>query len=257
MEILYESGTLNPKIVELINTYGKENIDSVINHDNDYSFDLPHERVIGVAALPALLYRMSQDNLLTKKELRQTFNGYVGRFLDDDFLNISREDANAAKEQVLNWSNIESLETELVKYLSHNNKTQELVLDAIRKGLTFLQTYEQDVQQKLAIFRTDLEKLKKLTEKFTESLQEAGDRKKLISESLLSDQDALTDKINSRYTRFKEEFKTIISDMFDCKYDGSGFKNTISQAIARNFSGASTRALTSTIRFLKPKRVPD
>jgi ribonucleoside-diphosphate reductase alpha chain len=39
MEILYESGTLNPKIVELINTYGKENIDSVINHDNDYSFD--------------------------------------------------------------------------------------------------------------------------------------------------------------------------------------------------------------------------
>jgi transcriptional regulator with XRE-family HTH domain len=218
-------------------------IHSTLN--NDYGFDLPRERVIGVAALPALLYRMSQNDLLTKKELRQTFNGYVGRFLDDDFLNISREDANAAKEQVLNWSNIESLETELVKYLSHNNKTQELVLDAIRKGLTFLQTYEQDVQQKLAIFRTDLEKLKKLTEKFTESLQEAGDRKKLISESLSSDQDALTDKINSRYTRFKEEFKTIISDMFDGKYDGSGFKNTISQAIARNFSGASTRALTS------------
>ena len=108
-----------------------------------------------------------------------------------------------------------------------------------------MQTYEQDVQQKLAIFRTDLEKLKKLTEKFTESLQEAGDRKKLISDSLSSDQDALTDKINSRYARFKEEFKTIISDMFDGKYDGSGFKNIISQAISRKFSGASTRSLTS------------
>lgn len=218
-------------------------IHSTLN--NDYSFDLPRERVIGVAALPALLYRMSQDNLLTKKELRQTFNGYVGRFLEDDFLNISREDANAAKEQVLNWSNIEALETELVKYLSHNNKTQELVLDAIRKGLTFLQSYEQDVQQKLAIFKTDLENLKKLTEKFTASLQEAGDRKKLVAEFLLNDQEALIDKINSRYKRFKEEIKTIISDMFDGKYDGSGFKSTISQTIARNFSGASTRALTS------------
>jgi hypothetical protein len=47
-------------------------IHSTLN--NDYGFDLPRERVIGVAALPALLYRMSQNDLLTKKELRQTFN---------------------------------------------------------------------------------------------------------------------------------------------------------------------------------------
>jgi predicted GTPase len=212
---------------------------------NDYGFDLPPNRVIGVAALPALLYRLDQENLLVKREQKQDFQSCVGRFLENGFINISQEEVTAAKDKVFKWSNIESLETELVKYLSHNNKTQELVLDAIRKGLTFLQSYEQDVQQKLAIFKTDLENLKKLTENLTASLQEAGDRKKLVAESLLNDQEALTDKINSRYKRFKEEIKTIISDMFDGKYDGSGFKSTISQTIARNFSGASTRALTS------------
>ncbi|MDX2254386.1 MAG: dynamin family protein [Pseudanabaenaceae cyanobacterium bins.39] len=227
----------------------QDSISSIHNTlNNDYGFDLPRERVIGVAALPALLYRMEKENLLNDDKQNEVFDGYVGRFLSlrNRMRNgISTDSISEAMDKVLQWSNIEALETELVKYLSHNNKTQELVLDAIRKGLTFLQAYEQDVQQKLAIFKTDLENLKKLTEKFAASLQEAGDKKKLIAESLLSDQEALIDKINSRYKRFKEQVKTIISDMFDGKYDGSSFKNTIAQTIARNFSGASTRALTS------------
>ncbi len=39
MEKLHNAGILNPKIMDLINTYGRENIDSVIKHENDYSFD--------------------------------------------------------------------------------------------------------------------------------------------------------------------------------------------------------------------------
>jgi len=36
---LYETGVVNEKLIEIMNNYGHENIDSVINHENDYNFD--------------------------------------------------------------------------------------------------------------------------------------------------------------------------------------------------------------------------
>ncbi len=36
---LYEAGVVNEKLIEIMNNYGHENIDSVINHENDYNFD--------------------------------------------------------------------------------------------------------------------------------------------------------------------------------------------------------------------------
>jgi len=39
MKILNEDGIVNDILIETINRYGGENIDSVINHENDYNFD--------------------------------------------------------------------------------------------------------------------------------------------------------------------------------------------------------------------------
>lgn len=39
MEVLYNDGIINKELMIKINEYGKENIDSVINHENDYNFD--------------------------------------------------------------------------------------------------------------------------------------------------------------------------------------------------------------------------
>ena len=36
---LYDTGVVNEKLIEIMNNYGHENIDSVINHENDYNFD--------------------------------------------------------------------------------------------------------------------------------------------------------------------------------------------------------------------------
>ena len=36
---LYETGVVNEKLIEIMNNYGHENIDAVINHENDYNFD--------------------------------------------------------------------------------------------------------------------------------------------------------------------------------------------------------------------------
>jgi ribonucleoside-diphosphate reductase alpha subunit len=36
---LFESGVINEKLVEIMNNYGHENIDAIINHENDYNFD--------------------------------------------------------------------------------------------------------------------------------------------------------------------------------------------------------------------------
>ena len=36
---LYETGVVNQKLIEIMDNYGHENIDSVINHENDYNFD--------------------------------------------------------------------------------------------------------------------------------------------------------------------------------------------------------------------------
>jgi ribonucleoside-diphosphate reductase alpha chain len=36
---LYNIGVVNEKLIEIMNNYGHENIDAVINHENDYNFD--------------------------------------------------------------------------------------------------------------------------------------------------------------------------------------------------------------------------
>lgn len=39
MKVLYSEGIINDILIETIEKYGSDNIDSVINHDNDYNFD--------------------------------------------------------------------------------------------------------------------------------------------------------------------------------------------------------------------------
>ena len=39
MKFLCDEGIVNDKLIEIINNYGSDKIDSVINHDNDYNFD--------------------------------------------------------------------------------------------------------------------------------------------------------------------------------------------------------------------------
>jgi len=39
MKVLYSEGIINHILIETIEKYGSDNIDSVINHDNDYNFD--------------------------------------------------------------------------------------------------------------------------------------------------------------------------------------------------------------------------
>ena len=39
MKFLCDEGIVNDKLIEIINDYGADNIDSIINHDNDYNFD--------------------------------------------------------------------------------------------------------------------------------------------------------------------------------------------------------------------------
>ena len=39
MKFLCDEGIVNDKLIEIINNYGADKIDSIINHDNDYNFD--------------------------------------------------------------------------------------------------------------------------------------------------------------------------------------------------------------------------
>ena len=39
MEILHKSGIVSDELIFKINSYGRKEIDEVINHDNDYNFD--------------------------------------------------------------------------------------------------------------------------------------------------------------------------------------------------------------------------
>ena len=39
MKLLCGEGIVNDKLIDIINDYGADNIDSIINHDNDYNFD--------------------------------------------------------------------------------------------------------------------------------------------------------------------------------------------------------------------------
>ena len=39
MKLLCGEGIVNDKLIDIINDYGSDNVDSIINHDNDYNFD--------------------------------------------------------------------------------------------------------------------------------------------------------------------------------------------------------------------------
>jgi len=39
MKLLHKDGVVHDRLIEIITAYGEKNIDSVINHDNDYNFD--------------------------------------------------------------------------------------------------------------------------------------------------------------------------------------------------------------------------
>ena len=182
--------------------------------NNDYGFNLPESRVIGIAALPALLYRMNQDGLL-KPHQNKTFNGYAVRFLESDFMNSSPEQFAAAKESVLKMSNIETLEASLANYLVNNNKTQELIKDSLTRALSFAHSHEQDTQQKSSMYHLQLDELQKLTKKFSQSLEGVAAEKKLIAESLDSTTQSLLSEINRHYTQFINDLKLLVSSMFN------------------------------------------
>jgi transcriptional regulator with XRE-family HTH domain/GTPase SAR1 family protein len=181
--------------------------------NNDYGFNLAENRIIGVAALPALLYRMHNEGRL-KQHQKSFFNSYAVRFLEDDLMDSSPEQFAAAKQSVLKMSNIESLEKVLANYLVNNNKTQELIKDALTRTLSFAHTYEQDTQQKISVYRLKLDDLQQLTEKFSQSLEGVAAEKKLIAESLDSATQSLVSEIKKQYTQFIKDLKLLISSMF-------------------------------------------
>jgi transcriptional regulator with XRE-family HTH domain len=181
--------------------------------NDDYGFELPEDRVIGVAALPALLYRMHHEGIL-KQQQKGFFNSYAVRFLEDDLMDSSPEQFAAAKEAVLKMSNIETLEKVLANYLVNNNKTQELIKDALTRALSFAHTYEQDTQQKMSIYRLKLDELQQLTEKFSQSLECVATEKKLIAESLDSATQSLVSEIKKQYAQFINGLKSLVSTMF-------------------------------------------
>lgn len=217
------SGSLQDVIASIHNTL-----------NSDYGFNLPEDRVIGVAALPALLYRMEKENKLKDDKQNEVFDGYVGRFLSirrSLRSGISTDSISEAMDKVLQWSNIESLENALVKYLSHNNKTQELIKDALTRALSFAHTYEQDTQQKMSIYRLRLDELQQLTEKFSQSLECVATEKKLIAESLDSATKSLVSEIKKQYAQFINGLKSLVSAMFAGEFRESKLQGLTKQQI--------------------------
>ena len=200
--------------------------------NNDYGFNLPENRVIGVAALPALLYRMHHEGRL-KQHQKSFFNSYAVRFLEDDLMDSSPEQFAAAKESVLKMSNIEALEKSLANYLVNNNKTQELLRDSLTRALSFAQAHEQDTQQKISIYRMRLDELKQIADKFSQSLEGVAAEKKFIADSLESDTQALLSDVNNEYAQFINDLKSLVSSMFAGKFKKSKFQGLTKDQIQK------------------------
>ena len=200
--------------------------------NNDYGFNLPENRVIGVAALPALLYRMHHEGRL-KQHQKSFFNSYAVRFLEDDLMDSSPEQFAAAKESVLKMSNIEALEKSLANYLVNNNKTQELLRDSLTRALSFAQAHEQDTQQKISIYRMRLDELKQIADKFSQSLEGVAAEKKFIADSLESDTQALLSDVNNEYAQFINDLKSLVSSMFAGKSKKSKFQGLTKDQIQK------------------------
>ncbi len=78
MHTLHVDGIINDKLMETIEKYGPKNIDSVINHENDYNFDFSLYLYVRNIEDAMLIYRTS------RAPERRVFKVFVGNMDDKD-----------------------------------------------------------------------------------------------------------------------------------------------------------------------------
>ncbi|HEY9852179.1 MAG TPA: hypothetical protein V6D28_22085 [Leptolyngbyaceae cyanobacterium] len=176
-----------------------------------YGYKVPENHIIGVAAKPALLYRLDEQRLLDK-ERKKEFQKFFGQFLDLD--DVTPESVIEAKSQVLSMSNIAALDNAIVNYLKNSNQTRELIIDAINKAKMFIQDYKKPQQRKLGVFKTNLEELEEKATELEKWVKEAEEQKKQLITELERDHRWLIGNFFEKYEEFGKKLKSIVDSMF-------------------------------------------
>jgi hypothetical protein len=194
----------------------KGDLESKLNHirkriQEGYGYKVADNYIIGVAAKPALLYRLNEQKLLDAGRKKE-FNGFIGRFMD--FTEFTPKSLIEATSKVLALSNINALDDAIISYLQNSNQTRELILDAIKKAKMFLQNYEQTLKEKLGIFQVKLEQLEQKTKDLQIWIQDAVTEKDQVIEELETNKKALRAWIFREYDKFHQELKSIINTTF-------------------------------------------
>jgi hypothetical protein len=179
---------------------------------NGYGYQVPDKHIIGVAAKPALLYRIEEQGL-SDKERKKEFQKFFAPFLDLD--DVTPESVIQAKNQVLVTSNIQALDNAIINYLQNSNQTKELITDTITKANIYIQDYKRSLQERLGYSQKTLNELEEIVIKLEQWLKEAEAEKKLLNRKIDISKKKFRDSLIKKYNNFGNELSIVIDKIFE------------------------------------------
>ncbi|WP_414754702.1 dynamin family protein [Anabaena sp. CCY 9910] len=189
---------------------------------NGYGYKVPDKHIIGVAAKPALLYRIDEQGL-SDKERKKEFQKFFAPFLDLD--DVTPESVIQAKNQVILSSNIQALDNAIISYLQNSNQTKDLITDAINRANIYIQDYKRSLQESLGYSQKTLNELEEIVIRLKQWLKEAEADKNVLNQKIDLSKKKFRGSLIKKYNNFGEELSILIDKIFDIakinnKFDG-------------------------------------
>jgi predicted GTPase len=176
-----------------------------------YGYKVPDKHIIGIAAKPALLYRIDEQGL-SDKERKKEFQKFFAPFLDLD--DVTPESVLQAKNQVLLASNIQALDNAIISYLQNSNQAKELIIDAINKANIYIQDYKRSLQESLGYSQKTLNELEEIVIKFDKWLKKAKADKELLNQEIDVSSKNFRNSLIKKYDSFGQELLSMIDKIF-------------------------------------------
>ncbi|AUT01647.1 hypothetical protein CLI64_15330 [Nostoc sp. CENA543] len=179
---------------------------------NGYGYKVPDKHIIGVAAKPALLYRIDEQGL-SDKERKKEFQKFFAPFLDLD--DVTPESVIQAKNQVLVSSNIQALDNAIISYLQNSNQTKDLITDAINRANIYIQDYKRSLQESLGYSQKTLNELEEIVIKFKQWKEEAESDKNVLKQKIDISKKKFRCSLIKKYNNFSDELSILIDKIFE------------------------------------------
>jgi len=195
--------------------YNDGSLDTRLNSIKDtlinYGYKIQVDHFTAISSKAGLLYRMFNANKLDDRRM-QTFSSFWAPLVES--VDWSENGIKLAKQKVLEFSRIDSLENTICNYLKNCNITKELIDDAKKKSYCFAENLRTDISAEKARVSKPLNDLEIEFQKLEKWIKETEKEKEKIKTKLNSNSFEFLKVILSKFIEFEQDIIYVIEVAF-------------------------------------------